>query len=242
VKLALAHARAATLQLFRYPSFSVPTVCFPTIFFLFSAAGRVGGPDAALYVASFVGFAILGVAFFQFGVGGAIERTSPWEVYLRTLPVSVAARFGARILAALVFAIGAAVLVSIVAVLTTPVALPAARWALLGGVALVSSIPFALLGIALGYWTSPRGALPLANLLYLSLSFLGGLWTGRALPHVVAEVSPYLPTHQFAEILWAATGGRPWPHAAVPVLGVYTLLFATLAWIGYRRDEGEKFR
>ena len=29
----------------------------------------------------------------------------------------------------------------------------------------LGSIPFALLGIALGYWASPRGALPVANLL-----------------------------------------------------------------------------
>jgi ABC-2 type transport system permease protein len=242
VTLALAHARAATLQLIRYPSFSVPTVFFPTIFFLFFATGRVSGPQAGLYVASFVGFAILGVAFFQFGVGIAVERTSPWELYLRTLPLPLGVRFGARVLSALAFAIAAAALVSIVAVLTTPVALSPQRWALLGAAALLASIPFALLGIALGYWISPRGALPLANLLYLSLSFAGGLWTGRALPQFVAEISPYVPTRQFAEVLWSAAGGNPWPWAALPILALYALLFGALAWIGYRRDEGEKFR
>jgi ABC-2 type transport system permease protein len=241
VKLALAHTRTATLQLIRYPSFSVPTVLFPTIFFLFFAAGRVSGPEAGIYVASFVGFGILGVAFFQFGVGIAIERTSPWELYLRTLPLPLGARFGARVLSALLFASAASVLVAIVALVTTPVALSPARWLLLGATALLASIPFGLLGIALGYWISPRGALPLANLLYLSLSFAGGLWTGRSLPHFVAEISPYLPTRQFAEVLWSAAGGSPWPDAAFPVLGLYSVLFAALAWIGYRRDEGEKF-
>ena len=33
------------------------------------------------------GFAVIGVAFFQFGVGIAVDRASPWEAYLRTLPV-----------------------------------------------------------------------------------------------------------------------------------------------------------
>jgi ABC-2 type transport system permease protein len=242
VSLLAAHVRASTLQLVRYPSFSVPTVLFPTIFFLFFAAGRVAGPQAGLYVASFVGFGILGVAFFQFGVGTAIERTSPWELYLRTLPLPVRVRFGARVVSALLFAVAASVLVSVVAVLTTPVALSPVRWAMLGATALVASVPFALLGIALGYWVSPRGALPLANLLYLSLSFAGGLWTGRALPHAIAVVSPALPTRQFAELLWAAAAGTPSPGGAWLVLGAYALVFGAFAWLGYLRDEGEKFR
>jgi hypothetical protein len=51
-----------------------------------------------------------------------------------------------------------------------------------------------------------------------------------------------VPTRQFAELLWASAGGGPWPSGAVLVLGCYTLLFGTLAWLGWRRDEGEKFR
>jgi ABC-2 type transport system permease protein len=242
VSLALAHARMATLQLVRYPSFSVPTVFFPTIFFLFFAAGRVGGRDAGLFVASFVGFGILGVAFFQFGVGVALDRISPWEQYLRTLPVPVRTRFAARVFSALVFAVASGVLVAVVAVLTTPVSLPAQRWALLAATALGASIPFALLGIGLGYWISPRGALPVANVLYLSLSYAGGLWTGRALPELVAVISPYLPTRQFAEVLWAAAAGTALPRGAVLALGAYAAVFGGLAWLGYRRDEGEKFR
>ena len=238
--LVLAHARAATLELFRYPSFSIPTLLFPSMFFLFFvSAQREGSP---VLVASYVGFAILGVAFFQFGVGIAAERTSPWEAFLRTLPLAVRVRFSARIVSALAFALAAGALLVVTALVTTDARLSPQRWLALAGVALVGSVPFALLGIALGYLASPRGALPLANLLYLTLSFAGGLWTGPNLPGVVAEISPYLPTRQFAEVLWGAAEGGLGPGSAWLALGGFTVFFAVAAQFGYRRDEGERFR
>ena len=68
---------------------------------------------------------------------------------------------------------------------------------------------FALLGIALGYWAPPKGALPIANLPYLVLAYAGGLWIRPgSLPHAVARASPYLPTRAFADALVAASAGR----------------------------------
>jgi len=73
VRLTFLYARAMTLELLRYPAFSVPTLAFPGLFFLLFVASR-DDVDATLLVASFAGFAFLAVAFFQFGVGIAAER------------------------------------------------------------------------------------------------------------------------------------------------------------------------
>ena len=82
------HARLMTLELARHPAYLVPTLVFPAVFFLFFVAPGPGAyPDARM--ATFAGFAAIGVAFFQFGVGIAVERASPWERYLRTLPIGV---------------------------------------------------------------------------------------------------------------------------------------------------------
>ena len=70
-------------------------------------------------MATFAGFAVIGVAFFQFGVGIAIDRASPWETYLRTLPVGPLVRLAARLLSAAVFACAAALLLVVTAVATT---------------------------------------------------------------------------------------------------------------------------
>jgi ABC-2 type transport system permease protein len=245
VRLLLAHTKAASLELFRYPAFSVPTLLFPAMFFLFFVTTRpdLGERRADLFLAAYIGFAVLGVAFFQFGVAIAIERVSPWEAYLRTLPLKLRVRFGARVLTALQFGLGAALCVVVVAVLTTPAELPLVRWLLLGLTALVGSIPFVLLGIALGYWARPRGAVPLANILYLGLSFAGGLWTsGEEIPSDVDDFSKVFPSRHFAEVLWGAASGdvwRPWSWLA---LATFAVVFGAIARWGYLRDEGERYR
>jgi ABC-2 type transport system permease protein len=239
--LLAAHVRAGTLELLRYPAFSLPTLLFPTLLLvLFS--GRIGA-DANTVIAGLAATALLAVAFFQFGVGIAAERSSPWEAYLRTLPATTGVRLGARVVSALLFAAASATVVLLTAVALTPVDLSAGRWLLLALVLLVGSVPFALLGIALGYWMRPRAALPLANLVFVPLSFAGGLWGGpRHLPESVDTLSPYLPTRQWAELLWASVGAAEWDGGAVLGLAAYGALFAVVAALGYRRDEGERYR
>jgi ABC-2 type transport system permease protein len=238
----LLHARAATLELVRYPAFSVPTLAFPALFFLLFVAPR-SDADPNLLLASFSGFAVLAVAFFQFGVGIAAERESPWERFVRTLPLRLRVRFAARVLSAAVFGLGSAALVVGVALGTTDARLSASRWVALAAALALGSVPFALLGIALGYWASPRSALPAANVLYLVLSFVGALWTTPAhLPPAIASLSPLVPTRQYGNVLWGAVQGRLWrPHDWLLLL-LWTAVFALLAAWGYRRDEGRRYR
>lgn len=235
------YTRAQLLELMRYPTFLVPTLLFPSMFFLFFVVPRASPAEADLFMASYAAFAVLAIAFFQFGVGVAIERVSPWEVFLRTLPARPLVRFAARVVSALVFAAAAATVVISVALLSTDASLPAERWPAFVASLLFGAVPFALLGIAIGYWTTPRGALPIANLLYLALSYLGGFWTtGEHLPRFVDAFSRTLPTRQWAEVLWATVEGRfaLWPWLW---LLLYAAGFAALALWGYRRDEGERF-
>jgi ABC-2 type transport system permease protein len=241
MRLVLVHARAMTIELARYPAYVVPTLVLPTVFFLFFAAPG-GAAGASLRMATFAGFAAIGVAFFQFGVGIAVERASPWEIFLRTLPIGPGVRLGARLLSAGVFAAAAAGLLLAVAVATTPASLSPPRWLGLIAALLVGTVPFALLGIALGYWAPARGALPIANLLYLGLSYAGGLWIrpGR-LPNGVARISPYLPTRALADALVAPTAGGGIAWGAWASLGGFAALFAVLAAWGYRRDEGRRY-
>jgi ABC-2 type transport system permease protein len=242
MRLVLEHARATTIELARYPAYLVPTLVLPTVFFLFFAA-PAGAAGASVRMATFAGFAAIGVAFFQFGVGIAVERVSPWETFLRTLPIGPGVRLGARVLSAGVFATAAAGLLLAVAVTTTPASLSVARWIGLVAALLVGTVPFALLGIALGYWAPARGALPIANLLYLALSYAGGLWIRPSrLPDGVAGISRFLPTRAFADVLIAPTigGGIAW--GAWATLVGFAALFAVCARWGYRRDEGRRYR
>lgn len=242
VRLIVAHTRLMLLDLLRSPAYVIPTIFFPSMFFLIFAVPYARQAAAADFVTlSYVAFAIIGVTLFQFGVGIAAERGRPWERYLRTLPVGAFVRFAARIVCALAFGLCAAALVTITARLTTPMDLDAAQWLRLAAYACAGSIPFVLFGIAIGYWASARAALPIANIFYLLLSFAGGLWMPpRFLPGIAASISPYLPTRQFGELLWSIVGAGDAAHA-LPSLALYSLIFAILAAIGYRRDERTRY-
>jgi ABC-2 type transport system permease protein len=242
MRLVCAHARAELLELLRYPSFSVPTLLFPGLLFLFFGVPTEGGDESILMV-SYAAFGVLAVALFQFGVGIASERASPWQVYLRTLPVSAGVRFAARLFAAASFAVASAGVVVAIALAFTSARLDAAQWLRLGVALAYGTIPFGLLGLAIGYWLTPKGALPVANILFLGLAFLGGLWTGAGhLPDAVESFSPLLPTRQWGEIVWAPALDQAWKWWPWLALGGYAAAFGALAAWGYRRDEGLRYR
>lgn len=245
------HTRIQTLSLLRLPAYVVPTIAFPAMFFvLFDlSAARTQAAIADVTTLSFVAFAIIGVALYQFGVGIAQERGRPWERYVRTLPVSAVARFAARIASALLFGILTAALVALVSRAFTPIDLGASQWLRVLMYAAIGGVPFVLIGISIGYWASAQAAVPIATAVNLLFAYAGGLWMPpQYLPGIVQRISPYLPTRQFADLLWSVIHGAP-PHAfasdsashAIAGLALYAAIFFALASIGYRRDENKRY-
>jgi ABC-2 type transport system permease protein len=241
VRLALAHARAETLQLMRLPAYSLSTLAFPAVLMLVLGQEVVGDEPERL-LAGFAATAVLAVAFFQFGVGIATSRMFVWERYLRTLPVSPGARLAGRLLSALAFATAAIAVLSVVGVVVYDVRLSSLRWVALVAVLLAGAVPLVLLGIALGYWLPPRSALPLANLIFLPFAIGGGLWQRpKGIPHEVDVASQAFPTRSWMEVLEPITSGDSVPAAHVAALGIWSLGFGMFARWGFRRDEGERF-
>jgi ABC-2 type transport system permease protein len=243
MRIVLAHGKEQTLQHLRAPGYLLPTLAMPGLFyFLFE------GPDTepvlvTFLMASYAMWAILGVAFFQFGVGIAEQRATPWERYLRTLPLSGVQRLAGRLLSAALFATAAAAVVVVEAHLINPVRVAADGWlpwilALGAG-----GVVVALGGLAIGYWTSPRAAIAVATLAWLLLAYLGGLWqTPGELPSWAAEVSRYLPTRLWGEVSWTAVQGQASSLSDWLGLAAWAAGFAVLAAWGYRRDEGASYR
>jgi ABC-2 type transport system permease protein len=242
MRLALAHARAETMTMARYPAYAVPTVAFPAVLMLLVGSRfERGEPERML--AGFAAMALLTVTVFQLGVGIATARTTPWESYLRTLPVSATTRLAGRVLSALVFAAATVGTVTVVGIAVYGARLSVPRLAALVLALLIGCIPFALLGVALGYWLPPRAALPMANIAFLPLAIGGALWARpEGIPHGADVASQALPTRSWMEVLDSvATGDQPLPLHHVAALVGWSLVFSAAAWLGYRRDEGERF-
>ena len=232
------------LGLIRTPAYSLVTVLVPSIVFLFIGLSFAETREVAnLILGSFCIFAALGVAFFQFGVGIANERESPWEQFAHVLPVSTATRFIATVLAALIFVAVAVGILIVLALLTTDVGMPPGAWARMLASVLLGAVPMALLGIAIGYWSTPKAALPVANILYMVLAFAGGLFIRpESMPDFLDGFSRVLPVRHIAELTWAAILGYPWPTKYLLWLTGYTVVFGVFAAWGYRRDEGMRYR
>lgn len=242
MRLALVHARMQIVELVRFPGFTVATLVFPALLFALFGLPRAGAQPNVM-LASYAAFSVLGVGFFQFGVGGAIERATPWHAWLRTLPLPARVRIAARVLSACAFAFAAIALVVAVSLATTSASLSPTAWLRLAAALAAGSLPFVVLGLTIAYWTSAKSALPVANVLYMLLAYCGGLWTGPAdLPHAVRAISPWTPTRQWGDVLWPAVTGAPWGATHWLLLAAYAGVFAALAACGFRRDELQRFR
>jgi ABC-2 type transport system permease protein len=232
------HVWIATIELVRLPSFSVSTVVFPTLLFmLFGLPNAHSAQTARIIVASYAAYAVIGVTLFQFGVGIAHARNSTWEQYVRILAVGAVTRIAAQVVAATLFAAVSVSVLMLAATLFARVHLEIGMVARLVPQLLLGGIPFALLGTTIGYWAGSRAALPIANLLYLPLALGGGFWIPPdQLPRAIAVISPYLPTRNYGEVLWANVLGIPTPIGSWLWLIGYTVVFGATALWGYRRD------
>jgi ABC-2 type transport system permease protein len=233
-------------ELVRLPAFTAPTLGLPLITYAIFGLPAVRGDSdaaAAVYV-GFAAFALLGIVMFQFGVGIAADRSSPWERYVRTLPSSDIERFVARLVVALGFGIASVLPVTLCALAATPLSLTATDWVRIAFSLTAGAIPLGLLGIMLGYLLPERGALPVTNLIYLPLAFVGGLFspTTNDLPALVRQIAPWLPTRQWSELLVQFGLRGRFPVHAVAGLAGYAALFAAVALVGYRRDEQKQYR
>lgn len=242
--LVFEHFRATMLLLARTPAYSVITVFLPAVIFLFIGPTVADDRQGAnLVMASFAVFAALGIAFFQFGVGTANQRESPWERFARVLPVAPITRFVATTMAATVFAVIAVGLVIVAGLVLTDAAMPLTSWGRLFVAVVAGAVPMAMFGVAIGYWSPVSAALPVANILYLVLSFGGGLFLRpEAMPDVIDTVSRLLPTRHIGELAWASVLGLSWPVESWLWLAGYSVAFGIMAVVGYRRDEGARYR
>lgn len=231
---------ATIMPLLRTPSYWVPLVIFPTLLYAFFglSASQQNPEISNILLASWSVFAVVGIGLFQFGVNIAQARAAKWEDYARTLPAGGTPKIFSQIAAASLFLLIALTMLWSFAAIASEIHMSVTQYAKLLTVLLAGIIPFVLIGAALGYSVPARGAVPIANLLYLPLSYLGGLWLPpQSLPGLVQQMSPFMPTRQLGELAWASVSGTTLPISSLTGLTVLSLIAATIALVMWRRDE-----
>jgi len=246
----LLEARMEFLKLARMRAYTVFTVAFPLMFYVFfgllmGQKTAPGFPPLARYLlATYGAFAVMGATLYAFGVGVAVERGMGWLEVKRASPMPpaaylfakavVSAGFGALVVG-LLFAMGA---------VFGGVRMPAEQWLLLGGALVAGAVPFGALGLAIGTFAGPNSASPTVNMIYMPMAFCAGLWIPfDFLPKAVQQIAPFLPAYHLGQIalaiLHAPGSGAVAAHAEALV--AFTLLFLGVAWVGNSREREKMY-
>ncbi len=238
VKLLLVHTRWMCFELIRQPAYVVSTIAFPVLFYTIFAVPESNDVGASnLLMASFSSFAVFGVVFLQFGVGTAQERSQSWYLFLKSLPLPGSHLLMARLLSAILFSLLAMLGVVAMALWQTPVDLTERQWILFVFWLMMGGLSFSILGIAVGLWAPEKAALPIGNLIYLPLSFAGGLWKPpEILPSSIQDVSTYLPTRHYGELVWSAIRDESFPQKSLYGLLLWTIVFSVVAYWGFKKE------
>ena len=243
MKRIMIHTWWMCLELVRQPSYFVATVAFPSLFYvIFAIPESKSVLTSNNLLSSFSCFAVFGVLFLQFGVGVAQERSTSWYHYLRTLPLSSLHLTAARFITAYIFSALSVLFLVLLAITYTKVSMTSSEWFFFFAFLILGGLPFCFMGLVLGYYSGIKTALPLGNLIYLPLSFAGGLWKPpQLLPESLNQVSVYLPTRQYGEVIWNVTKSQAVPSRAIYTLLIYLSISAVIAYIGAKRDYSKRY-
>ena len=224
------------LNLIRSPAFSLPSLLFPLMFYIFF--GLVMIPGLSLWLlCTYATFGVMGAALFSFGVSIAVERGQGWLLLLRASPAPISGLIFGKAVAAMIFSLLILVSMSVLAVVFGDVRLETIQWLGLALVMMLGTIPFSLLGLSLGLLLSPNAAPAVINIIFLPLAFLSGLWIPTTqFPVILQTLAAWLPPYHLAELALIVTGAKTgtWLPSLL-ILIAYSVVFAFLTTLGWKR-------
>jgi ABC-2 type transport system permease protein len=200
------------LRLLRTPSFAVPTLMFPPLFYLlFGVMLNHGNSEAAHYLfATYSVFGVMAPSLFGFGVGVAIERERGWLALKRVAPMPPGAYLLAKMAMAMLFVAIIYCVLAMMAYTLGGVHMPVGQWLLIALIAIGGVMPFCALGLMIGARANASAAPAFVNLIYLPMAFLSGLWMPLTmLPKVVAQMAPLWPAYHLSQLALMVVGRVP---------------------------------
>ena len=223
------------LRLLRAPSFAVPTLLFPAMFYCLFAVlfvkNATGDYHANIYLLATYGvFGVMAPGLFGFGVSVALDRERGWLTLKRAQPMPPGAYLASKLAMAMLFAATIFAILAVLAMTIGGVTLPLAAWLKLFVVEIFGVLPFCAIGLCIATLVSGQAAPAVINLIYLPMSFLSGLWMPLSiLPPVVRSLAPLWPAYHLGQLALAAVGQPAEGAALIHVAALATVTIAFLA-------------
>ena len=203
-------------------SIAMPVGFYALFASLFGAASDGPVSNATLMLSTFGAFGVISVALLNPGIGVAEDRERGWLRVKRVSPVPVGTTLAAKVGASVPVAFGVYAAMTLTAVAMGTFDTDLGTWLQIAGVLLGGSLPFALLGLAVGLSASGRAAPAVLNAIFIPMAIAGGLWMPiEQLPTFIQQLAPWLPTYHVSQLGLGVLLGEP------VIDHVLALLFAT---------------
>jgi ABC-2 type transport system permease protein len=239
-------ARFELLSLSRNRGYLFSMIGFPVVFyFLFGITNKdavfQGHSIARYLLAGYSCFGAMGSSLFGIGAGLAFERGHGWLEMKRASPMPAAAYLLAKLCVSITFGVGITILLMTLGTAFAGVHITTMEGLRLVLVIAAGVLPFASLGLVIGLLMPSNAAPGVINLVYLPLSFCGGLWMPiETLPHWLQVVAHGLPSFWFSRLALRTIGY--WDGSALhawAMLAGYTVVFLLAAAFIFRRQEAQ---
>ncbi|HEX3721143.1 MAG TPA: ABC transporter permease [Nitrolancea sp.] len=225
----------------RYLIFSIG---FPLGFYLMytravSATDTVDHmPWATFYMVSMATFGAIGAALQSGGTRVATERANGWIKQLRATPLPPRGYLVAKGGAAMAVAFPSVFLIALAGRLFNHVSLSAASWVEMVGLVWLCALPFAVLGVLLGYLFTVDSAQAGTTLTLFALAIFGGMWWPfQLMPRAMRYIGEATPSYHFANIGWRIVSGDAPRVSDLAVVALYAIVLGAITMWKYRSDS-----
>lgn len=227
-------------KIVREPTALLFSVLMPVGFFalfvsIFGRDHTGGAIEGTSMLATFGAYGVVVVTLMNPGIGVAQDRERGWLRAKQVSAVPITLTLAAKVIAALVYAVGVLAAMGVTAAALGVLHASPGDLVRLAAVLLLGSLPFALVGLAVGFQAGSSAAAAILNAVLMPMAVLSGLWIPLSvLPAFFGRVAPFLPTYHLSQLAGAQLGGGQVVWHVVVLLGM-TLVAARLAALSYRR-------
>jgi ABC-2 type transport system permease protein len=246
VRIFFTEIRYAILLALRTKTFSLSAIGYPVMFYclfglLMNRNETIGNVLVAKYLlGGYAIFGSLGAAIFGIGVGVALDRSAGWLELKQASPMPPLAYVLSKACMAMVFSVIIVCILTVLGIAFGHVHVTLSEFVRITAIAAVAAIPFCCLGLAMAMLVPPASAGGIANMIYLPMSFLSGLWVPlRFLPKILQQIAPIFPTYHLAQMMYSTLGAPSQGTFGSHVFGLlgFTLIMLGVMWFAFQRSS-----
>jgi len=240
-----AFLRFEVLRLLRSWKFLAITVGFPVIFYVLFLNDRSPGkvvdgtvPWRTYLMVSMCSFGALVAALNAGGSRLSAERTSGWARQLRVTPIPGWSYVATKVTASMLVVLPVLGLVEVVGVTFGGVHLALGTWFELTALLWVTAVPFAVLGVFVGFMVNADTAYPVVTALMFVLGYFGGLFNPVGhMSHPLRVAARALPSFHQASLGLTLLDGKTFGVEDPMVLVAYAAALGLIIVWKHRVEE-----